>query len=115
MKKLIIPIPEGYNNIVGFIASFKNDYNIFKVKNMEDKRSKGARCDQSGKADSLKLLNTILGETKYTTGNTKGRNKVEFCILQEFILRNNNIIHKDKKWFLTPQESIINNIEKISF
>jgi len=115
LKKLIITIPEGYNTIVGFIASFKNDYNIFKVKKMEDKRSKGARCDQSGKADSLKLLNTILGETKYTTGNTKNRNKVEFCILQEFILRNNNIIYKDKKWFLTPQESIINNIEKISF
>jgi len=115
LKKLVIPIHEGYNNIIGFIASFKNDYNIFKVKNMEDKRSKGARCDQSGKADSLKLINTILGETKYTTGNTKGRNKVEFCILQEFILRNNNIIHTDKKWFLTPQESIINNIEKISF
>lgn len=115
LKQLIIPIPQGYNTIVGFIASFKNDYNIFKVKNMEDKRSKGARCDQSGKADSLKLLNTILGETKYTPANTKGRNKVEFCILQEFILRNNNIIHTDKKWFLTPQESIINNIEKISF
>jgi hypothetical protein len=115
LKQLIIPTPQGYNTIVGFITSFKNDYNIFKVKNMEDKRSKGARCDQSGKADSLKLLNSILGETKYTPVNTKGRNKVEFCILQELILRNNNIIYTDKKWFLTPQEAIINNIEKRSF
>jgi hypothetical protein len=73
IKKLIISINE-YNIYVGFITMFKKEYNIFKVKNMEDKRSKGARCDQAGKSETIKLLNEIIGENVYTTDNTKGRN-----------------------------------------
>ena len=104
------------NNYVGFIGNFKNEYNIFKVKNMEDKRSKGARCDQSGKSDSIKLLNMILDENKYTTENTKGRNKIEFCILQELILRKYDKENENnKRWFLRVNEALINNIEKLSF
>lgn len=115
IKKMVIPV-EKYNkkNIVGFVVTFKNEFNIFKVKNLTDARSKGARCDQSGKADSLKVLNTILGENKYTSENTKGRNKLEFCIIQEFLLRYNNLSDKNERWYLTPIESIINNIEKLS-
>ena len=116
LKDLIISISE-FNKYVGFVGSFKNEYNIFKVKNMEDKRSKGARCDQSGKSDSLKLLNNILSSSnKYTSENTKGRNKTEFCIMQEFVLRYYESIKQDnKKWFVSPDEALINNIEKLSF
>ena len=104
------------NQYIGFIGDFKNEYNIFKVKNLEDKRSKGARCDQAGKADTIKLLNDIIQENKYTASNTKGRNKKEFCVIQELVLRYFNKIKKNNKtWFLTPQEAIINNIEKASF
>ena len=92
------------------------DASFIAVKNLEDTRSKGARCDQSGKSETIKLLNTILGETKYYPANTKGRNKTEFCIIQEMILRYNNKNKvNNKTWFLTPQEAIINNIEKASF
>ena len=114
LKKLIIPVNK-YNdtNIVGFIVSFKNEYNIFKIKNLKDSRSKGARCDQSGKAESLTVLNNILGSEQYTSENTKGRNKIEFCILQEFILRKKNLTN-DKIWYLTPTQAIVNNIEKMS-
>lgn len=115
LKKLILDISK-INNYVGFIGNFKNEYNIFKVKNMEDKRSKGARCDQSGKSDSIKLLNMILDENKYTTENTKGRNKIEFCILQELILRKYDKENENnKRWFLRVNEALINNIEKLSF
>jgi len=115
LKKVIITISD-YNKFVGFIGNFKNEYNIFKVKNMEDKRSKGARCDQSGKSDAIKLLNSILEETKYTPENTRGRNKREFCVIQEMVLRYYNKINKNNKiWFLTPQAAIVNNIEKASF
>ena len=42
---------------------------------MNDIRSSGARCDQSGKAQSIKMLNDIVGQEKvlYTQDNTKLR------------------------------------------
>ena len=81
------------------IFSSKNDweYKIFKVKNMEDKRSKGARCDQAGKSETINLLNTIIGEPKYTSENTKKRNKIEFCIIQEMYMRYFDKINKNNK------------------
>ena len=115
LKKLVIP-PTDYNTLVGFITMFKTDYNIFKVKNMEDKRSKGARCDQAGKSETIKLLNEIIGETIYSSDNTKGRNKIEFCVLQEMYLRYFDKISKNnKRWFVTPSEMILNSLEKLSF
>lgn len=110
LKKILIP-STNYNQYVGFIVMFKKEYNIFKVKNMEDKRSKGARCDQSAKSEAINLLNTIIGENKYTTENTKGRNKLEFCIIQEMYMRYFDKINKNnKRWFLSPSEASINNI-----
>ena len=116
LKNLIIKPITTFSKYVGFIGNFKNEYNIFKVKNMSDPRSKGSRCDQSGKSNATKLLNSIIDETKYTQSNTKSRNKLEFCVLQEMYLRFYDKINKDeKRWFLNPSEMIINNIEKISF
>ena len=105
-----------YNTLVGFITMFKKDYNIFKVKNLDDKRSKGARCDQAGKSETIKLLNEIIDDTVYSSENTKGRNKIEFCVLQEMYLRYFDKTSKNnKRWFVTPSEMIINGIEKLSF
>ena len=102
------------SNIVGFIAYFKDNFMIFKVKQLTKKRNKGARCDQAGKADTLKLLNLIVGEEKYTTENTKGINQKQLCILQEFILRLHDYNKNgDKRWFLDPFESVVINIEKV--
>jgi hypothetical protein len=121
IKKLIIPLSE-YNLYVGFMGPFKDEeINIFKVKNMNDKRSKGARCDQSGKSDAVKLLNTIVGKdeddnVRYTPEKIKGINKTEICVLQEMYLRYFNETNKNnKRWFLSPEEAIINDLEKIHF
>jgi hypothetical protein len=115
LKKLVIPM-SNYNTLVGFITMFKKDYNIFKVKNLDDKRSKGARCDQAGKSETIKLLNEIIDDTVYSSVNTKGRNKIEFCVLQEMYLRYFDKISKNnKRWFVTPSEMILNGIEKLSF
>lgn len=121
IKKLIIPLSD-YNLYVGFMGPFKDEeINIFKVKNMNDKRSKGARCDQSGKSDAVKLLNIIIGKddngnVKYTPEYIKGINKTEFCVLQEMYLRYFNETNKNnKRWFFSPEESIINDLEKIYF
>ena len=78
---------------------------------MEDKRGKGARCDQSGKSDTYGIINYILDENKYTSENTKKRKKMEFCVIQELLLRfYNKMKRNDKIWFLNQQETVINSI-----
>ena len=113
LKELIIE-KKDYNLIVGFIGSFKNELNVYKVKHMDKKRNKGARCDQSGKADALAILNNIIGSNEYTTANTKKYNQIIICIIQEIYLRYYNKIKKDNKiWFVKPEIGILNEIEKI--
>jgi Helicase conserved C-terminal domain len=110
------------NMIVGFISFFKREYLIFKVKMMKKKRDKGARCDQSGKTDTITMINSILmmypetqgDEYKLTIENTKHRTQKELCVFQEFLLRTfqaNNV--NGKKWFFTPGEALLCNIEKL--
>ena len=113
IKKNLVKI-DNLNSIVGFIGIFKNEYMIFKVKQLNKKRNKGARCDQSGKADTIKLLNLIVGENKYNSTNTKGINQKQLCVLQEFLLRIYDYENKDnKRWFISPSEAILINIEKL--
>ena len=115
IETLKINIQE-YNNIIGYIGNFKGEFNIFKVKQFDKKRNKGARCDQTGKSDAINLLNTIIGENIYTAENTKRFNQNLICIMQELYLRMYELEKKNKKrWFLYPGEAIFNNIEKISF
>ncbi len=46
---------------IGFMSKFKEDRNkVFKVKDFANKRSTGARCDQSSKAAALQILKNIL-------------------------------------------------------
>ena len=110
------------NMIVGFISFFKREYLIFKVKMMKKKRDKGARCDQSGKTDTITMINNILmlcpdtqgDEYKLTIENTKHRTQKELCVFQEFLLRtfqHNNL--NNKKRFFTPGEALLCNIEKL--
>ena len=108
--------------VVGFISFFKNEYLIFKVKMMSKKRDKGARCDQSGKTETVSTINTILSQNEATSGdelkltieNTKLRTQRELCVYQEFLLRT---FHRNRinghKWFFTPCEAILCNIEKL--
>ena len=103
-----------YNKIVGFIGTFKGEFNIFKVKQLDKKRNKGARCDQTGKTEAINILNDILGEEIYTFENTKKFNQNLICILQEIYLRYFDLINKNNlRWFLYPGEALINNIEKL--
>lgn len=113
--KNIIESMNSLSNIVGFIGIFKNDYLIFKIKFMNIKRHKGARCDQSGKIETIKNLNKILERDVFNTENTKGIGQIELCIRQEFMLRYYDATKKERKrWFLSPIEGIIKNIEKLT-
>ena len=136
-KRELLASPEGkksltfndkqYNKNVGFIGYEKqNKYLVFKTKDMASKRDTGARCDEAGKDKTIKKINDIIGEIKYTSENTKvqkdanGRvisdsiNHNELCIIEEFILRYYNKIKKDKlKWFLTPEMALYHNLYQV--
>jgi hypothetical protein len=116
VKDLLTFNANDYNKIIGFIGYEKsNRYLVFKTKDITSKRDTGARCDESGKSKTMKLLNDILREEKYTKENTKMQKQdgeiiieavgqSELCVLQEFLLRYFNVIKKEgKKWFLTPE------------
>jgi hypothetical protein len=116
-----------YNKYVGFIGYKKNNtVLVFKSKDMDSSRDTGATCEEAGKDKSIQKLNLILGEDKYTKENTKihknenghvvqeAIGQIELCVLQEFILRYFNAIHKNgKKWFLTPELAIGHKLYKI--
>jgi hypothetical protein len=109
-----------YNKLVGFIGyEKKNKYMVFKTKDLLAKRDTGARCDEAGKDKTMKKLNEIIRENKYTNETTKAQKdtdgtvikeavgQTELCVMQEFILRYFDFIQKDgKKWFLTPEMAI---------
>jgi len=119
-KQILGINPDDFNKIIGFIGYEKsNRYLVFKTKDMTSKRDTGARCDESGKDKTLKKLNEIIGENKYTSENTKvkkdnGGNVIkeavgtsELCVMEEFILRYfDTIKERNKKWFLTPEMAI---------
>jgi hypothetical protein len=113
-----------YNNIIGFIGYEKsNRYLVFKTKDINSKRDTGARCDEAGKSKTLDLLNTIIGEEKYTKENTKLQKdedgnvlreptgQSELCVLEEMLMRYFNAIKRNnKKWFLTPEMAIYHKL-----
>jgi len=119
-QKILIFNIGDYNKIIGFIGYEKsNKYLVFKTKDMSSSRDTGARCDEAGKDKTMKKLNEIIGENKYTNETTKLKKdekgnvikeavgQTELCVIQEFILRYFNTIEKDnKKWFLTPEMAI---------
>jgi hypothetical protein len=119
-KKLLTFTLGDYNKIVGFIGYEKsNKYLVFKTKDLSAKRDTGARCDEAGKDKTMKKINQIIGQDKYTNETTKQQKdakgnvikeaigQVELCVMQEFILRFYETIKKDnKKWFLTPEIAI---------
>jgi len=114
MLSKFVPYSEKLNKYIGFMAMFKNDYMVYKVKNMTKKRHKGARCDQSQKKEAITILNEIIGEAKYEPTTSLTRN--ELCIIQEFTLRQYDKERKNNKvWFLTPPEAVKLNIESKHF
>ena len=115
IRKLIDGIIPNLNEVFGFINNFKGGELVFKTKDLSIKRSKGARCDQAGKKGNngvIKTLNKIIGEEKYTDKNTKGIYALQLCVQEEFMLRlRNKIKHKNKVWFLGPEQASLLNIE----
>ena len=107
------------NNIIGFMGNFKNEnYLVFKLKNTLNERDIGLRCDQlSSKTRGIEILNTIVGEEKYTKewmeDKKNKKTLIKICIIQEVYLRFFERDRKNQKiWFLNPAESVLTNIDK---
>ena len=101
------------NKYVGFIG-FENNkkHMVYKVKDTENERSTGFRCDQSGKDKVMNILNEIENDNKYIAKVTKD-SALELCVRQEFTLRSYQVIKLDNKtWFLDTETAIINEFEK---
>lgn len=114
IRGLIIPISK-FNRVVGFMADFKNELIVFKVKQMDKARHKGARCDQAGKKVAIATLNAVLGDDVYTIENSKDIGQEGICVIQEMTLRLYEKQRKDDKvWFLPTGLAILNEIEKLS-
>lgn len=104
------------NSIVGFISyNKKSRVKIFKTKDMYDTRSSGARCDQAGKQNVLKILNSILDNETFNKQNTRTMKTDIFCIVQEFLLRYYHDTNKnDLLWFFNFEQNLLNEIESIN-
>lgn len=101
------------NHYVGFIGFETNKkFMVYKVKDTENKRSTGFRCDQSGKDKIIKLLNDIEVDERFASKETK-EGAFELCVRQEFTLRSfENQKLENKTWFLDTETAIINEFEK---
>jgi hypothetical protein len=102
--KLHPSFDENMNSIIGLIGyEKKNQYLVFKTRDLTAKRDLGARCDQAEKSKTIRTLNQAIGEERYTVENTKGvYQKEDLCVLLEFLMRYNNQIKKNGKvWFST--------------
>lgn len=98
---------------MGFMNNFKTEeYVVFKTKTITNPRDAGARCDQnSNKSKAIDILNTIVGSEKYS--NQLDISQREICIIQELYLRMFDKERMNKKrWFLSPAEAVLTNIEK---
>jgi hypothetical protein len=112
ITKQYFPADSKFNKIVGFMSTFKNNYMIFKVKNLYSKNNKGARCDQTNKQTVIKLINEINDEELFNKNNSF--TKIELCIIQELILRYLNKVD-NLIYYVNPYHSALINIANITF
>jgi hypothetical protein len=99
-----------YVGFVGFETNKK--YMVYQVKDTENERSTGFRCDQSGKEKIINLLNDIESDNRFLSKVTKDGAK-ELCVRQELTLRIYEYQNIDKKtWFLDTETAIINEFQK---
>jgi hypothetical protein len=102
------------NSLMGFMLNFnKEEYVVFKIKNINNPRDKGARCDQSSKSKAIEVLNSIVDNFAYPLDKSVSQKDV--CVIQELYLRLFDKERKNKKrWFLSPPEAILTEIQNYS-
>jgi hypothetical protein len=104
--------PASYPRMISFINLFKNREMVFKVKDTEQKwGNKGARVDDAGKGDIIKIVNFLVGNNAYTEENTTTILKIGLCVVLEMLARRKMEKKVDNKtWFLDPEQTVINKV-----
>ena len=100
--------------IIGYMSYFKTDTMAFKIKNVSKKRNPGARCDQA-KYDVIKsYVNDLVVDEDYNVIEQVGKmGGHQTCVLFELLLRIYDRTGRDgKRWFLTPVEANLANMDK---
>lgn len=112
-NRLIMNVSK-YNDVVGFIIYMRNDF-VLKIKNLKQKRTKGARCDQAPMLQTIKFINSVIQEdTEYifNEANIENLAKKQLCRIQEFIFRYYDELNNGSiRYFLHKDESKFQNIE----
>jgi hypothetical protein len=87
--KLNPKIDSSKTAFIGFIGyEKKNQSLVFKVRDITAKRDLGARCDQAEKSKTIRILNQVIGEERFTVENTKNKfQKDDLCVLLELLMR----------------------------
>jgi len=101
------------NRYIGFIG-FENNrkYMVYQLKDTENERSTGFRCDQAGKGKITTLLNYIEMDDRFSSKLTKDSAN-ELCVRQELTLRSFQYLNlDDKTWFLDTETAIMNEFQK---
>ena len=94
-------------NYINYIEITKDLVTHFKVKTAS---TKGARCEQAGKANSEKIFISLNIDPNILE-KFKSFNQKIFCAAQELYLRLYDLQNKDKKrWFLNLSEALINDL-----
>ena len=123
MKNKFLPSKTKMNNLVGFMGEFKKDgYMVYKLKDLSNKKNKGARCDQSGKTalpNLHKIIDSLDNEDDKEDyigfmNKVEKLNHKQICIIQEMILRLfTHEKYNNKVWFLSAVEANLINVENI--
>ena len=106
-------LKKNLNHYVGFIG-FENNkkYMVYQIKDTENDRSSGFRCDQARKDKIITILNDIETDDRFAPKVTKDGAK-ELCVRQELTLRSFERQNLDNKtWFLDTETAIINEFQK---
>jgi hypothetical protein len=102
------------NNLIGFIGYEKQGKRLlFKTKDItSDRNLVGARCEQTGKTELLKMLNSLVGSRVFTEITTKLSGQQELCAMMELLFRyNHDIETQGKLWFFSPELTELYNLE----